>query len=136
MNKTTFLALAALMLAACVSSSSARFNGVHYDARPKDWPIDIYLPRTAPASVLKAAEDYKPSNEIPAGVIQIGKVDVSGAPAAAWSSTLRSAQYRARQIGGDAVALQAIARPLSAVSSGMLLYAKTLSFTVLRYEKR
>lgn len=127
--------LALLMVGGCVSADYMAVGDKTYPPRPKDYPIDVYVDdTTAPVTVVKSmgtlAKSYKdlPPHDL------IGRVDLSGAPAASWSSMVDVAKAKARVLGGDGVVFQGSGSYLSGVDSyGTAYHGKQMACAVVRY---
>ncbi len=105
-----------------------------YAPRAHDYIIDIYLPTDAPVVVHREIALARPVEELPADAEVIGRVDTRGAPLADWSSLLRDAQDKARQLGGDAIVVRQWDNPyVGTDGNGVAQYGKALSIEVVRW---
>lgn len=99
MRTTVVLAILALVLTACTSSSVTRM-GREYTARPDDWPIAVYASAEAPREVVTKSTvgAGKPSGW------QIGRMTVKESMFTTdWDRSIAEAKAQARRIGGDAI---------------------------------
>ena len=96
----------AIGVAGCVSSEYMAVGETTYAPRAPDYIIDIYLPADAPVDVQREIALNRPVEELRADAEVIGRVDTRGGSLSDWSSLLRDAQDKARQLGGDAVVVR------------------------------
>lgn len=128
------IVICAALVSGCVSANSMRLGNQTYPPRPDNYIIDVYAPIETPVAVQKSISGMKPMSSIPPYAKTIGRIDVKGAPAASWGSTIDKAQERARAMGGSGVVIKQWGTPVTGENSyGATYHGKALSVTVIRY---
>ena len=131
------LFLLTVLLSACVSTVAMHVGDKTFPPRPDDHPIDVYLAVDAPVTVHKSIAFAKSFAQAPKNLVLVGRIDSSGAPLASWSSVVKSAQAKARQLGGDAILVSGWGSHVTGVDDyGTVYHSKDLSFKVYRHSGR
>lgn len=120
------------VIAGCVTSSYVSVGDKTYPPRPDDYVIEVYVDSDAPVDLHQSLADAKPTNEIPAGMELIGRIDTTGDTYANWSDMVKDAKEKARILGGDAIVIGGGGRWVGMAASGYSYDYKKLSIRVLR----
>ena len=126
-RRKLFLALS-LAVGACATPSIVATEGEHYEARPEDWPVDVYLAETAPAKLWSKDFGYATRENVPPGSLRIGRVRAKGdRNSISYAPLIARCQKGARDLGGDAIVI---------VGGGFTGHeVPDLLATILRYSK-